>query len=276
VVSDLTVEGHASRVAVRARTHWTPGTAPAIDVHELEVDLPGIALGGSAKVEPTQPPKIEVNLEARSLDIKRALALARRFVEHRRRAATANPGLAKLEGVEVSGALRVEALRAGRLEARDAAFRFELKKGVLRLERAKASLLGGAVAFDGTRIDFTGERPAWHLRGAIDGVRIEQALAGIAKKRQFFGALSARLDLESRGWAWREVRETIDGNADVKIVGGEIAGIDLARLVSKEPQVKLDAEEAGDDPRRITRFSDLYARFWVNRGWLRLREPLAF
>ncbi len=185
-----------------------------------------------------------------------------------------------LDGLALSGVVRIGALRAA--GARAANVRIDLKAADGRLDAAPivASLYSGRL--EGGLSLVQGKLPRVLVRQHLSAVQVGPLLADAAALELLEGRGDIRVDLSAEGQSIDALRRALSGTASLSLVDGALRGVDIAGVV-REARSRI-AQSSGREGRASaanarTGFSEMKASFTVRDGIARssdlaLKSPL--
>ena len=128
-----------------------------------------------------------------------------------------------LPSLTAHGRLVADKLTLGSVVATRFATGFELEKGNLKLEDARADIFGGAHQGD-WQLDFTGKTPAYSGKGTLRHANVA-GFAALARQPLGTGTLDAEFDVKFAGWSGSELASSTIVNADFSWSNGVLRTI---------------------------------------------------
>jgi len=178
-----------------------------------------------------------------------------------------------LEGLSLTGAVRVGTLRAAGMRA--ANVRVDLKAAGGRLDAAPivASLYSGRL--EGGLSLVHSKPPRVMLRQRLSAVQVGPLLADAAKLELIEGRGDIRVDLSTQGRSVDAMRRAVSGTAAISLADGALRGVNIAGVL-REARTRL-AELRGREARASsagerTDFSELTASFTLRDGVARSND----
>ncbi len=263
-----------------------PGDAKAarVEVHDLAMKGPGVDLGGRATFT-VSPLALDFALQGPLLDLDALLAvLPEEEVTGPPDRTSMLPASTRraLDGAQAQGSLRVDRVVRGGLELTKLEANAQLRRGMLTLTSARATLYDGQVDASGSRVNLLLAEPSWKLQARLSGVDAGKLVEGVESKVPLQGRLDAALNLEGEGADWAHIQKTVSGGGALSLREGALGSTDLGGQLAKVGALALRAAGRGGAADTVARagegtaLRDLVVSFRVADGQLRLREPLTF
>ncbi|NOT32858.1 MAG: AsmA family protein [Candidatus Eisenbacteria bacterium] len=117
-------------------------------------------------------------------------------------------------------------------EATDIAFTLTPRGGRFEVDPASMKLFGGE-AKGSIRVDLSGARPAYEVRGALAGFRIEQFLGTLTSKPPAEGVMNLTASVSMHGEPDRSLLESLTGEISLRGENLELVGNDLDREIGR-------------------------------------------
>jgi hypothetical protein len=224
---------------------------------------------GSATVRDFSNPKITFSARAKDLDVD---ALRAQF-------SGGGKGGSKVAKISVDGKIEAERGRASGVEFRELMARVHLREGKLLFETASMKAYDGRITADGTVVDLNASPLSYRLAirfGDVDAGALFSGATSLG--RTLVGKMAADLDLRAEGSTWPEIASSLTGQIGAHLEKGRFEGVNLVRQ-TVEPllgALPLVQRATGIDlPQgNATEFRELGGTFYVDRGMMRIVQPL--
>jgi AsmA protein len=170
-----------------------------------------------------------------------------------------------LNGLDVTGAVRVGQLQANQLKLSQLNLPIRIADGRLSVAPMTAGLydgsLNGALALDA-------RGNAVSLRQKLSGINLAPLLADLADTDLLEGRGDVSVDLNSRGQSVDEMKRRLAGSARIALGKGAIRGIDLEQTLRDVQRLLGKAKDQAASPAATgkTAFSELTASFAIANG----------
>lgn len=173
--------------------------------------------------------------------------------------------LSVLKSLDVSGSLRVGALKVANVKLARLRIDVKAKDGIALVEPFSAALYQGRI--DGkARID--AKNSTFSTTQKLNGVEIAQLMRDAAGLELAEGKGNISLALSAHGDRVTALKRSLNGTAAVELVDGAIRGIDLGKLVQGVQNLNLEskAETMGINKDEKTVFSEFKAGLRIKDG----------
>ncbi len=283
----LRTEPASGGLSLEARVDPADPKAARVEVEDLSLEGPGLALGGRGAMT-FSPPAVEFALKGPLLDLDALLAvLPEEKIEEPPTRTSMLPARTRraLDEVRAEGTLRVDRVVRGGLELTGLDARAELRRGVLTLTRAEGALYDGRIDASGTEANLLLAHPGWTLSARLDDVDVGKLAAAVKARAPLKGKLDAALTLKGEGAEWALVRENVTGTGVLSLTEGELGSVALGERIAGVAAEALrragrggaaDAAEKAERSLGGTQLRNMTLTFQVANGRMSLREPLAF
>jgi AsmA protein len=287
----LQVKGPQRNVDAKILIAAVEGTAKALNIPKISLDLEAAAAGISAKAKIEAA--IKANLAKQDLTadlsgklddsaLKAKIALTSfaplkatfdlavdrlnvdRYAPPDRKEAKSDDrvDLSALKGKTVSGRLAIGALTARRAKLENVKAEVKLADGKLEISPHSAGLYGGTLAGTLTA-DANGNRIA--VKESAQNVAIGALLRDVAQKDVLDGRGNITLDVQTAGGTVPALKKALAGSARIEMKDGAIKGVNLADS-ARNVKSALGAKQAKPDPSQKTDFSEMSASFKIANG----------
>jgi AsmA protein len=234
--------------------------ASSVGLNRVVAVLDDTQLSGTASLTNYAAPAIKFNFSVDKIDLDRYLPpppSEANGVDNNRPAAkdrttasgeatgsgrmpAANPDLAPLRTLNVSGTARIDALRVNNLDLTDALVKVNAAKGRIRLDPARATLYGGKVlAKLGLNVQQKQPRLAADIK--VRGIRIEPLLDDLTGEAMLSGTGGFKANLRAVGLSASRIKRTLDGKLAFVFRDGAIKGINVAHVI-RQARAALNGE----------------------------------
>ncbi len=194
----------------------------------LELRLDDSRLTGTLGLRDFAKPRYTFDLALDAIDLDRYLPDA--TPASSAKAAGAAAPFALLRGQEADGRLRIERLKAAGVRASAASLPVAAHGNLLTLGPVRAALYNGSVDARAT-LDARNPAPVLTLDATLTGVQVGPLLKDAGVYDKYTGTGNVVLKLASQGTALREIKQGLNGNANVVLRDGKIEGVNLHKLI---------------------------------------------
>lgn len=291
VKGSIQIKGPQRSVDARLLIAAVEGTASALTIPKISLDLDAAAGGVSAKARIDAA--VKANLAKQDLQadisgklddstIKAKLGLTNfaplkanfdigidrlnvdRYLPPERKDAKSDErvDLAALKGKNVSGKLAIGALIVKRAKLENVKAEIRVDGGKLEVAPHSASLYGGTLSGSLTA-DANGNRI--HVKEAAQNVALGALLRDVAQKDVLAGRGNVTLDVQTSGGTVTALKKALAGSARVEMKDGAIKGVNLADS-ARNVKSALGANQPKPDPSQKTDFSEMSASFKIAGG----------
>ncbi len=291
VSADLKVQGPQRNVNARFRLEGVEGSAEALSIAKLVLDLEAALAGISTKGRAEG--SLKANLAKQSLNadlsakfdestIKAKLAATRlaplvatfdvnadrlnvdRYAPPKKDANPNEPlDLSALKGPTASGKVEIGALTLRRVKLANVKAEIKLAGGRLEVSPHSASLYGGTLA-GSLSADANGNRIK--AKETMQGVSVGPLLKDAADQDRLEGRGNVNADLAMAGPTVAALKKSLAGTARVELKEGAVKGVNLAESFRDVKSVLGSKSAKANDPSKKTDFSDITASFAIKNG----------
>jgi len=287
----IQIKGPQRNIDARLLITAVEGTASALTIPKVSLDLDAVVAGISAKAKLVAA--IKANLAKQDLQaeisgrlddsaLKAKIELTNfaplkanfdlsidrlnvdRYLPPERKDAKADErvNLAGLKGKSVSGKLAIGALTAKRARLENVKAEVKLEGGKLDVAPHSANLYGGTLS-GAFSADANGNKI--HVKEAVQNVALGALLRDMAQKDVLEGRGNVTLDVQTSGGTVTALKKALAGSARVEMKDGAIKGINLADS-ARNVKSALGAKQAKPDASQKTDFSEMSASFKIAGG----------
>lgn len=140
--------------------------------------------------------------------------------------------LATLRSLDVNGKLRIQDLKAFNLRSKDVQTQIAAKGGLITLGPNQAKLYDGSYRGQ-TVMDVRGKVPQYRMDESLDHVQIGPLLKDMQLFDNYTGTGNIAIKLTAQGFDARQIKQNLNGTANIAFRDGEIKGVDLAKLIDQ-------------------------------------------
>ncbi len=177
---------------------------------ELTLAMDDSTVTGSVSVRGLEPPVVAFDLDIDRMDLDR-YGLSR----------PASSEASLTPKAWLGGQLRVGQLSSGEVVLRELVLPLDLRGEDLRVDGARARLLGGEVEAS-LDADLGSAVPRYRVAGRVQDLSMTQLLEATGSSRDLTGTLNLELDLEVAGVSRPQLLSTLDGQLCVALLDGEM------------------------------------------------------
>ncbi|MEO8667297.1 MAG: AsmA family protein [Bauldia sp.] len=214
--------------AIEGKLNWNQSS---IAVTEAKLELDGNVAEGTVSANLDGPrPAIQGTLALGQLDLSP-------YLEAFRAELNAAPGTAEpirmplLAAVDLDLRVSTEQVLLGSARIGNVAAAASVKDGRLAVEIGGAQLYSGSLAAKFSA-EMRGDRFVGDIEAKMSAVPAGLALSEFAGVTALDGTGDATLAVEGSGRSWNEVAHTLSGTVKLGLVGGSLAGLDMARIAA--------------------------------------------
>ena len=291
VRATIQVKGPQRNIDARALVAAVEGTATALTIQKIALELDAAVAGISAKAK--LDASIKANLAKQDLQaevsgrldestLKAKVGLTNfaplkgtfdasidrlnvdRYLPPERKEAKSDEriDLAALKGKTVNGKLAVGALVVKRVKLENLKAELKLADGKLEVSPYSANLYGGTLT-GALTADSNGNRI--QVKETAQNVAIGALLRDAAQKDMLEGRGNVSLDVQTAGGTVTTLRKALAGSARIEMKDGAIKGINLAES-ARNAKATLGAKQTKADPSQKTDFTEMSASFKIAKG----------
>jgi AsmA protein len=267
--ADASVLGKAG-----AALQWeaTPRHAAATS---LQLQLDDTRVTGRLQVDDFANPALDFALQADAIDVDRYLPPREKKAD----GAPATPGGAAaggadalpveaLRGLNLTGTVKVGALKAYNLRSSNIEFTIKSRNGLLRVHPAVAAMYEGRYSGD-ISLDVRGNAPQLSLDEHVKGVHVGPLLKDLSGDDRLSGTGNVDVRLQGSGATPEALRRTLNGNVAFSFTNGRVKGVNLAALLRTAQARFRGQPPPADDQPNETDFTDLQGTATVTDGIVR-------
>lgn len=222
-------------------------------------------LGGSIGFHDFSHPAYVFDLAANKLDLDRYLISdwSKRFQDN-----NLPFDFSSLKTLSLHGKLRSGEFRFAKIKTSNLLAEIQVEQSTLKLEPFNTRLYGGSSqgSFSITAID----KPRINFQQKLNSVQINALLADFyASEPKLLGKGTVIVDLNATGNTMGELRKTVDGNINLAMNSGSVAGINMIEsLLADKTQIGVKEIEHSYAAKftDTTAFSEFKSSFSINNG----------
>jgi AsmA protein len=260
-----------------AALQWQASTH-SVAASSLQLQLDDTHVNGTLRVENFAKPAIDFALQADRIDLDRYLPPPAK----EEKAAHAPPATAAaggagtlpvdtLRGLNLSGTVKVGALKAFNLRSTGVALTIRSRDGRLRMNPAVAKLYQGHYSGDIT-LDVREKAPRVSLDEHVKDIQAGPLLKDLTGEEMLTGTGNVDVQLQGRGTTPERLRSTLNGSAAFAFTDGTVKGVNIAALI-RTAQARLQgrALPAANEPDQ-TDFAELSGTASVTNGVIKNKD----
>ncbi len=269
VTADGTVLGKAG-----AALQWEASGNHAAAT-SLQFQLDDTHVNGRLRVDNFASPALDFALQADQIDLDRYLPpLAKGTPAAAATPATTAAGgaaalpVGALRGLNLTGTVKLGALKAYNLRSTNIEFTLKSRDGLLRVHPAVARMYQGQYSGD-VSLDVRDKTPRLSLNEHVQGIQVGPLLKDLSGDEKLTGTGNVDVRLLGSGATPEQLRRTLNGNAAFSFTDGSVKGVNIASLL-RTAQAKLQGQPPpADDQPNQTDFSELKGTATVTDGVVR-------
>jgi len=251
-------------------------SSDALKLANVDLKVDDSRLTGGIDIHNFASPALRFDLALDRIDLDRYLPAS-----SEKPAAPAGPGtapaaeqpvelpLATLRSLDVNGKLRIQDLKAFNLRSKDVQTQIAAKGGLITLGPNQAKLYDGRYRGQ-TVMDVRGKVPQYRMNESLEQVQIGPLLKDMQLFDNYTGTGNVGIKLTAQGFDARQIKQSLNGTANIAFRDGKIEGVDLVKLIEqaralydvakgKPVSVKAQASDS-------TVFKSLTANVQVTKG----------
>lgn len=173
--------------------------------------------------------------------------------------------LSALQGLDVSGSVRIGALKAMNVKVSKLRVDLKAKDGIVDVEPLSAALYQGAV---NGKVHVDAHTSSFAITQKLTGVEIAPLMKDAVDMEVAEGQGNISLAVTTQGNTVSALKKAMNGTASVELADGAIRGIDLGKLVQGVQNLNKDskAETLGVNKNEKTLFSEFKASLKIKNG----------
>ncbi len=247
-----------------------------LTLESLSLGLNRFRLDGRVQLTDFAQPKLRFDLESEELNVD-ALLAASGFGESDNLEAASTPAgtapaedtpielpVETLRGLDIDGRLAIAQMQLQNLKMSDVRLALTAKDGIVALGPITMNTYSGTVEVAAT-VDVRGTVPVYKVSKKIDAVEVGGMLVDFAALDTLAGALSADVEVTTRGESVRQLRANSDGQMKLAVLDGALKGVNIRHSI-EAAKAKLRGEPAPPRQDLKTDFSSLRLSGQISRG----------
>ena len=216
------------------------GTADAIALENLVINLDDTSIKGFTRVKQFKNPAIAFNLVVDSIDVDRYSAPTK---ERAKSTPVATPATAvaaattlipmeTIRGLNIAGDLSIAKLKVAKLSMAGVKLNLQAKQGVLTTKQSIKQLYSGRYSGQ-ISVNAKGKTPRISLNEKISGVQLEPLFSAMQPDTpaKIKGAANITAKLNMRGNTVPDIKSTLGGNIDFSVTKGAITGFNVQKMI---------------------------------------------
>ncbi len=169
-----------------------------------------------------------------------------------------------LRGLDIDGRLAIAQMVLQNLKMSDVRVALKAKDGIVALDPVTMNTYSGTVELAAT-VDVRGAVPVYKISKKIDGVEVGGMLLDYAALDTLAGALSADVEVTTRGESVRQLRANSNGRMNLAVLDGALRGVNIRQAI-ETAKAKLRGESPPPKQDLKTDFSSLALSGEISRG----------
>ncbi len=247
-----------------------------LTLESLSLGLNRFRLDGRVQLSDFSQPVLRFDLESEELDVDSLLAASGFGEEDNLEAANAPAGTSPAEdtpielpvetlrGLDIDGRLAIAQMKLQNLRMSDVRVTLKAKDGIVALGPITMKTYSGTVEVAAT-VDVRGAVPVYEISKKIDGVEVGGMLVDYAALDTLSGALSADVEVRTRGESVRQLRANSDGRMKLAVLDGALKGVNIRQSI-EAAKAKLRGEPPPPRQDLKTDFSSLSLAGVISQG----------
>ncbi|MDH2915523.1 MAG: AsmA family protein, partial [Gallionella sp.] len=171
--------------------------------------------------------------------------------------------LSALKPLNIEGSLRIGALKAANVKAKQLRVDVKAKNGVVKVAPFSANLYNGSIDSN-IAVDASKVQPAFAVNAKLNGIEIGPLLQDALKMDFVNGKGSVGINVTTQGNRVSLLKKGLNGTLSVNLADGAVKGINLAKSVRE--MGKGGDKTQGANKAEQTDFSELKASFKITNG----------
>jgi AsmA protein len=140
--------------------------------------------------------------------------------------------LATLRSLDVNGKLRIQDLKAFNLRSKDVLAQIAAKGGLITFGPNQAKLYDGSYRGQ-TVMDVRTKVPQYRMDESLEHVQIGPLLKDMQLFDHYTGTGNVALKVTAQGFDANQIKQNLNGTANIALRDGSIEGVDLAKLIEQ-------------------------------------------
>jgi AsmA protein len=263
------------RVALKATLK---GDASRIAVSNGILNLDESTLNFSLKASDFSRPNLafDMNLDQINLDRYLPPKSEQQSEPAKKEAPKKATDYAPLRKLILDGRIKIGQLVASKAKIKDLLVQIKAKNGIFNLDPLQMAMYQGNVSGKGN-FNVQTQTPKSNMSLKVAGVQVGPLMRDVLEKDILEGVTNAQLNLAMAGDDPDQIKQTLNGDGQLRFNDGAIVGIDLAGMVRNVKAAFGLAQRPSERPR--TDFSELSAPFTITNGLVNtpqtsLKSPL--
>ena len=180
--------------------------------------------------------------------------------------AGSGPDYEPLRRLALTGQVQAGKLTVNNLKIANLQLKISAAKGVIKFDPMTMNLYQGSLAGKG-QCDVRQKEPVSDVDLTVDQVQIGPLLKDLANQEILEGVTQARVNLTLTGDTAERIRQTLNGQGQLKFSDGAFKGFDLAAMARNvESALGLGTKDTPADKRPRTDFTELNVPFTITNG----------
>ncbi len=243
------------------------GSAQKVSISQGRMRLDDTQIAFSAQAKEFDKPNITVKMDLDRIDLDRYLPAAKDEKEPSPDPSsppeTQPPDYAPLRKLVMDALFEIDELKAKNMRIRNMAMTATAKNGIIAMNPLKLDLYQGNITGTST-LNVQQDKPRTAVDISLAGIQAGPLIKDMLNKEMIEGAVTAAIGLKFIGDQPDLIRQTLNGQGNLKFNDGAIVGIDLANMVRNVQTAFGGGAEPTKKPR--TDFAELVLPFTITRG----------
>ncbi|NOQ17455.1 MAG: AsmA family protein [Methyloprofundus sp.] len=273
--------GVLQKLAIRFKLQ---GTADAVAIDDLQINLDDSLIKGYVHVKQFKQPAIDFNLAIDAINIDRYTAPVK---EQPKVAPVTSPATAvaaattlipveTIRSLNVTGDLLIEQLQIAKLKMDKVSLNIQAKQGVLRTKQSIKQLYHGSY-YGQIRVNAARNTPTITLNEKISNVQLEPLLQDMQPNApaQITGAANISAKLAMRGNTVAAIKASLGGDIAFKLNNSAILGFNVQEMIDLGKLVVGGKSMQQSYVDKQTVFSVIQGTATINKGLVKNKDLLA-
>ena len=246
-----------------------------LTLESLSLGLNRFRLDGRVQLTGFAQPVLRFDLESEELNVDALLAASGFGESDNLEAAGTSAGgppedtpielpMETLRGLDIDGRLAIAQMQLQNLKMSDVRLALKARDGIVELGPITMDSYSGTVEVAAS-IDVRGAIPVYRVSKKIDGVEVGGMLVDYAALDTIAGALSADVEVTTRGESVRQLRANSDGRMKLAVLDGALKGVNIRHSI-EAAKARVRGEPAPPRQDLKTDFSSLTLSGEIARG----------
>ena len=249
------------------------GSAQKVSISQGRMRLDDTQIAFSAQAKEFDKPNITVKMDLDRIDLDRYLPAAKDEKEPSPDPSsppeTQPPDYAPLRKLVMDALFEIDELKAKNMRIRNMAMTATAKNGIIAMNPLKLDLYQGNITGTST-LNVQQDKPRTAVDISLAGIQAGPLIKDMLNKEMIEGAMTAAIGLKFIGDQPDQIRQTLNGQGNLKFNDGAIVGIDLANMVRNVQTAFGGGAKPAKKPR--TDFAELVLPFTITQGLFKTND----